>query len=465
MALSGSFTGTSANQYITPRIVWSAKQDINGNKSTITASLYYAKSSLSNTATGGYGAFKITIDGQSQSFSNVYVVLEPGGGDKLVATFTATVSHNADGTKKPTISATGYLSGTTLTSTSISRAVDLDTIPRASSISCTTVNIESNPTISISRASSNFTHTITYLFGTLSGTIATKTSATSITSWQIPASFYTQIPNAKTGWGTLTCTTYNGSTQIGTSTCEFTVTTDEAKCKPTVSGTVVDTNAATIALTGNKSILVRYCSTALCTMTATLNKSAGSIKTKTINNVSVSGNTLSIPNVEASTFDFYAKDSREYFNQDKVAAPEVQLVAYIPLTNDATIYRDEPTSGEATLKIEGNYFKGNFGAVENTLTVEYRLVGEEKYTPVTATITGNKYSATVSLTGLDYTKSFNFEVVVSDKVTTVPKPLTLQKGIPVFDWGEEDFNFNVPVTINGVNILEKLAELESRISP
>lgn len=466
MALSGSFTGTSANQYITPRIVWSAKQDIDGNKSTITASLYYAKSSWSNTATGGYGAFKITIDGQSQSFSNVYVVLEPGGGDKLVATFTATIDHNPDGTKKPTISATGYLAGTTLTSTSISRAVDLDTIPRASSISCTTVNIESNPTITISRASSSFTHTITYSFGTLSGTIATKTSATSITSWKIPASFYGQIPNAKTGAGTLTCQTYSGNTPIGDpTTCDLSVTTDESKCKPTVSGTVVDTNAATIALTGNKNTLVRYCSTALCTLTATLNKNAGGIKTKTINNVTISGNTLSIPNVETSTFDFYAKDSREYFNSDKVVKTATQFIAYIPLTNDATVYRDEPTSGEATLKIEGNYFKGNFGAVENTLTVEYRLVGEEKYTPVTATINGNKYSATVSLTGLDYTKSFNFEVVVCDKVTTVPKPLTLQKGIPVFDWGEEDFNFNVPVTIKGVNILEKLAELERRISP
>lgn len=459
MALSGSFTGTSANQYITPKIVWSAKQDIAGNKSTITASLYYAKSSLSNTATGGYGAFKITIDGQSQSFSNVYVVLEPGGGDKLVATFTATVSHNADGTKKPTISATGYLSGTTLTSTTISRAVELDTIPRASSISCTTANIESKPTISISRASSSFTHTITYSFGTLTGTIATKTSATSITNWTIPSSFYAQIPNAKNGRGALTCTTFSGNTQIGTSSCEFTVTTDEAKCKPTVSGTVVDTNAATIALTGNNNILVRYCSTALCTLTATLNKNAGSIKTKTINNKAISGTTLSIPHVEVSTFDFYAKDSREYFNSDKVAKTAAQFISYIPLTNDATLYRDEPTSGKATLRIEGNYFNGSFGAKANTLTVKYRQ-GNGSYVSVTPTIANNKYSATVSLTGLDYTKAFSFEVVVADALSTVSKPLTLQKGIPVFDWGEEDFNFNVPVTINGVNILEKLAELE-----
>ena len=457
MALSGSFTGTTANQYVTPKIVWSATQDIAGNKSTITASLYYSKSSLSNASTGGYWGGSITIDGHSQSFGNVYVVLSPGGGDTLVATFTKTIDHNADGTKKPTISATGYIANTTLTSTSISKAVDLDTIPRASSITCTTVNIESNPTITISRASSSFTHTITYSFGSLTGTIATKTTATSITSWAIPSSFYAQIPNAKTGEGTLTCQTYSGNTAIGNpTTCKLSVTTDETKCKPTVSGTVVDTNATTIALTGNKDILVRYCSTALCTLTATLNKNAGSIKAKTINNVAISGTTLTINNVETGTFDFYAKDSREYFNSDK----EVKtLVPYIKLTNDATIYRDEPTSGDATLKIEGNYFAGSFGAKSNSLTVKYRQ-GDGAYVSVTPTINNNKYSATVSLAGLDYTKSFNFEVIVSDAVSAISRPLTLQKGIPVFDWGEEDFNFNVPVTINGVNILEKLAELE-----
>jgi hypothetical protein len=189
----------------------------------------------------------------------------------------------------------------------------------------------------------------------------------------------------------------------------------------------------------------------------TLNKSAGSVKTKTINNVAVSGNTRDIGNVEVGTFDFYAKDSREYPNSDKVVKT---LIPYVKLTADATIQRTDPTSGNATLRVEGNYFNGSFGASNNSLTVKYRQGNSGGYTEATPTITGNAYSVSVPLTGLDYTKSFNYEVVVSDKLSTVSKPLTLQKGIPVFDWGEDDFNFNVPVTINGVNILEKLAELE-----
>lgn len=460
MALSGEFTGTTANQYTTAKIVWSATQDTVGNKSTITASLYYTKSSKSNASTGGTWSGTIVIGGYSNSYSGVKVTLPPNNSSVLIATFTKTIDHNTDGTKSITISATGAISGTTLSSTSISRAVELDTIPRASTISCTEANIESYPVITIARASSSFTHTITYHFGTLGGVIADKTGATSITSWKIPASFYAQIPNAKRGHGTLRCTTYSGSNEIGTFNLTFWVSTDETKCKPTVSGSVVDTNSKTVALTGDaQNTLVRFFSTASCTLSATLNKDAGSFKAKTINNVSVTDQRI-IENVETGVFDFYARDSREYFNSYKVVK---SLVPYVKLTNDATIQRDDPTSGNATLTIRGNYYNGSFGAANNSLSVGYRLGNSGDYTYVTPTITDNTYSATVKLTGLDYTKAFNYEVVVTDKLMSVTKPLTIQKGIPVFDWGENDFNFNVPVTINGVNILEKLAELEQLV--
>ena len=338
---------------------------------------------------------------------------------------------------------------------------NLDTDPCASPISCTTANIESNPTITISRAASNLIHTITYKFGKLSGTVVEKTTATSVTSWKIPESFYAEIPNDRTGEGELTCTTYMGDAFVGTTTCKFSVGTDETKCKPTVSGTVVDTNAKTLAVTGNKDILVKFCSTALCTIDIKLNKSAGGIHAKTINNTAITGNTLTIPNVEISAFDFYAKDSRQYHNDDK----EVKtLVPYIMLTANVTAGRVDPTSGRAWIRVEGNYFNGNFGAKDNTLTVLYRC-GDGDYDQATVTASDNNtYVATASLSGLDYTKAFEYEVVVYDELSTVTKKTTIQKGIPVFDWGEEDFNFNVPVTINGVNILEKLAELEALLA-
>lgn len=457
MASSGSLLtngwySSSKGDYVYLEFAWSVSgTSIENNQKTIYWELRGKRSASGFVNAGG---FNVVIDGDTVYNKSTDYRIELRNGT-VVASGSKTLTHNPDGTRSFSVSIQGAIY-TYAVNCSGSKSFDLDTIPRASSISCTLANIESNPVITISRASSSFTHTITYRFGSLSGTIATKTSATSITSWTIPSSFYGQIPNAKTGQGTLTCTTYSGGTKVGEYSTLFYVSTDEAKCKPTVSGKVVDTNTRTKALTGNENTLVRYHSTASCTLTATLNKNAGSFLAKTINNVSVSGTTLNIENVETGTFDFYAKDSREYFNSDKVVKT---LVPYIRLTNDATIYRDDPTSGKATLKIEGNYFAGSFGAKSNTLIIKYKQ-GDGDYVSVTPTIKDNKYSATVSLTGLDYTKAFNFEVVVLDELNTVPKPLTLQKGIPVFDWGEDDFNFNVPVTINGVNILDKLAELE-----
>ena len=89
-------------------------------------------------------------------------------------------------------------------------------------------------TISISRASSSFTHTLSYAFGSASGTIATKTTATSV-SWTPPTSLASQIPNSTSGSCTLTCYTYNGNTLVGTSTTTVTLSVP-ASIKPTITG-------------------------------------------------------------------------------------------------------------------------------------------------------------------------------------------------------------------------------------
>lgn len=459
MASSGSFLSSgwyssSKGDYVYLEFAWAVSAtSIENNYKTIYWELRGKRAASGFVNAGG---FNVVIDGETVYSKSTDYRIELRNGT-VVASGTKTISHNADGTRSFSVSIQGAIYTFAVNSTGAA-TFTLDTIPRASSISCTTANIESKPTISISRASPNFTHTITYQFGSLTGTIATKTSATSITGWTIPSSFYGQIPDNKEGYGTLTCATYSGNTPVGTSTCPFTATTSEEKCKPTVTGTVVDTNPATVALTGNKDVLVRYCSTALCTLTATLNKSAGRITTRTINNNAITGSTLSIPKVETNVFDFYAKDSREYFDQDKVTKPAEKFIAYIPLTNDAAISRDDPTSNNATLKIDGNYFSGSFGKESNTITVEYKKPSGEVVS-VEPNISGNEYSATINLEGYEYNQTFNFEVTVKDKVNTITKTLVLQKGVPVFDWGENDFNFNVPVSIMGNTFLNTFASV------
>ena len=371
------------------------------------------------------------------------------------------ISHNADGTGTVGIAINihGYTqSGGAGSGWAISgrQTITLTTIPRASTIGATDANIGAVSMIAIGKKHPSYTHSIQYQFGDLSGYITAdggvsatevKLSETSI-PWVVPESFYSQIPNAKSGWGSLTCRTYSGSTQIGDAkSTTFTATAAESVCRPSVSGAVVDINDATKALTGNASILVRYMSTARCAITASA-KNGASIAAKTINGISVTGGSLDIPNVDNGNIVFTTQDSRGYTASDTVSA---SMIPYVLLTNNATAARTDPTSGNARLVLSGNCFVGSFCAVDNAVTATYKI-GSGAEVPIDLTVSGDQYDASVDLSGLDYTKSHTIHVTVSDKLSSVTKKVQVNRGIPVFDWGENDFAFNVPVTVCGVPV-------------
>ena len=150
---------------------------------------------------------------------------------KTLWTGTVTVAHNSDGTK--TIAA-GAITAQLQTQTgnivpnislSNSTALTLTTIARQSTVSTTaSSNVMGNArTITITRNNSSYTHTLTYEFGSATGTIATKTANTSV-SWTVPTSLAAQVATGSVqSTGTIYCKTYSGDTQIGTTTsCTFT---------------------------------------------------------------------------------------------------------------------------------------------------------------------------------------------------------------------------------------------------
>ena len=145
-----------------------------------------------------------------------------------IAFGTATVPHNANGKKSIAagkISATCSSGGIVATQTVTSDSKwDLTEIPRASTITTTAASnlMGTVRTITINRASSSFTHTLTYSFGSASGMITTKTSSTSV-SWPVPKSLAAQVASGSVQrTGTITCETFNGNTSVGTSTASFT---------------------------------------------------------------------------------------------------------------------------------------------------------------------------------------------------------------------------------------------------
>ena len=374
--------------------------------------------------------------------------------DRTFASAAMKIAHNPDGSKSFTVSGFSgwiYESGTTYAS---SQTFTLPTIPRASSVSCSTANIGSNATITISRASSSFTHTLSYTFGSLSGTIATKTSSTSV-SWTIPTTFYAQIPNDKSGTGTITCYTYNGSTLIGSKPTSFTATVNESASKPTLNPTAVDSNATTTALTGDSSKFIKYYSNASVSTGASARNSATLTSQKiTCGAKSISSASGTINAVESGSFTFSATDSRGYPTTQTV---NKTLIEYIKLT--CSLNAGAPTTtGVATLKISGNYWGGTFGAVANTLTVQYRykIQGGSygSWTTVSATKSNNTYNATATISGLDYQTTYVFQARAIDKLATINTDEQARRTTPIFDWSKNDFNVNGTLKVNNTNIFD-----------
>lgn len=99
--------------------------------------------------------------------------------------------------------------------TASSRSITLTNIPKISSVSTSASGtLGSSLSIAISRASTAFTHTLSYSYGSSSGTIATDVGSSY--SWTPSISLASQVPNATSATCTITCTTYYNGAPVGT---------------------------------------------------------------------------------------------------------------------------------------------------------------------------------------------------------------------------------------------------------
>lgn len=178
------------------------------------------------TAKWTYGSFDhtppnltVTIDGEKYIKS---VSLNPNNttsGSSTIYSKTLNIAHNSDGSKKLTVSAS-YATGTGSGTVKDSVSKTLTTIARKSAPTCpSSATLGETITIATNRKSSSFTHTLTASWNGKSATIATKTTQASV-NWTIPFSWCTAGSSGKC---TITCTTYNGSTSLGSNTCSLTL--------------------------------------------------------------------------------------------------------------------------------------------------------------------------------------------------------------------------------------------------
>lgn len=320
----------------------------------------------------------------------------------------------------------------------------------ASSITATNANIGSVSTITITRNSSSFTHTLQYkIDGQSSYTnIATNTSTTSF-SWTVPDAAYTYMAsNATTVGITFKCITYNGSTNIGEKTTTINAYAVESACKPTISisHTFLNNSAP---YTGNGNIAILNWSNVEVTISATPKNGATIVSYALIHNgQTTNSDTATYNRIQTGIINYRATDSRGYISEGYLT---LQTVAYFRPTITFSTVSPDATTGEAQVNASGTVYTGSFGLVNNALTVQYRYKEEGgsygSWVNMTATGSDNTFTTTTSTLILDYTKKYYFQTRVVDTLNSITSSEAVVITIPLFDWGESDFHFNIPITL------------------
>ena len=421
-------------------------QDLINNTSVIKLQLQ-ARSTSSSYKPYGYSQTS-HIDGIDFG-SKTYDFRSTNTWQTFATTSNITVYHNADGTYN--VEKSGYftssVSGARPKRGDASVNVVLPTIPRASSITVNDANIGSSTSIIINKAIDSFTTTLWYkAFDENDWTkIVDKTNLQAY-GWTVPTSFYQKIPNNKTLYCEFKADTYNGDTYVGTSNVVgATFTATGSPIINSISGE--DINSTTVALTGDSLKMIRYASLVRVSVNATAQNSAW-ISSIYVNNQQANNGVVDFYNADTNNYQVVVNDSRGYQSYYTFT---MQMVDYVPLTLNANIKRNQPTDGKVNINLSGNWFNGNFGNRSNTLEVRYRYkeygagTWEQDWTAtgLTGSIDGNNWSVTGQLSGMTYTKSYQFEVKAYDEIQEKNVTgITVTKGEPVYWWDNDEFDVN-----------------------
>lgn len=287
--------------------------NVNANTSTwaFWVDIYTDGGSHNNT---GSARFSRTLTGDYQAYNENISIKIPQNARTRIWTEEITVNHKADGTAKvhaETAVWTDISAGTVYASADMPATV----IPRASSFTTNGGTATGQTmTITINKSSSSYTHTLTWEFGTETGTIATKTSSSTVTWTPNTATFAQALTTSYFATATIICETFNGSTSLGTTSQPVTIGL-ATTVKPTVdSVTLTDANGYydtyDAYLTGKSSMNVAITASSpyggtVKTLQVTFN---GVTKSSTSGTLNASFGVLNI--VGTKNLSIYVKDSR-----------------------------------------------------------------------------------------------------------------------------------------------------------
>jgi hypothetical protein len=440
-----------------------------------------------------YASLYVKINGNAV-FSNFRGTMS-GNESTPYASGSTTIAHNADGTKSVDfeIRFTPYKVvdqfGTAAyyqasTAYSMSGTEILEEIPKKAIIlSATDFTDESNPTITYNIPSGTVDVQVGILWQDGSIAVPYKDIPNPGSSYTIPLTsderknLYTTvlskgIASTKVIFSIKSRSSYTNATF--TEQFAGTKTLTIVNYMPTIDPELWDFNPVTVALTAGVNAtksykIVKYFSEVAYDIKAEGHKGADiayiSVKNGDRTNTTTGG---TFDNIIDSKFIFTATDTYGRRVSGDMELSPSNWVNYTKLTCNAKA-SEMSADGDVAITITGKYFKGSFGAVNNALIVSYT---KEEFRGGTETIqvgelvptmNDNDYTATFTISGLDYKSSYNIVVHVSDKLMNAESGSTVVAPTPIFDWSRTDFNFNVPVTIQGGSVPTIVAQGTSGI--
>ena len=484
MAIVGSITSNNTKTenigvYLYTIFSWSrAEYSINDNTSTIAWSLTLYNSGKTSFLSDFFGSGKdscsITIGG-TKVYSNEKVDTSvKADSSKIIATGRTIIPHNKDGTGSfnvvTNLTINSSISTYPYDDSKIQANVILNPLPRPAIIK-TAQNFSEydNPTITYSSPSGIISGTVEACISLTGATddIAYRDVGTSGSyTFNLTAAERNVLRRAVINDNSISVKFYIRNTIDGAQyLSNLTKTFSMVDYEPILSPSVIDTNYRTMLLTGNAQKLIKYYSNAFVTFGAVARTGATIVSRsvtngdKTFNIEDSSQDGIAINNVDSNTFYLSATDSRGYTKRDFLVLSEDNgdFVPYVKLTNSLTTNLLSPT-GELTFTVKGKYFNGSFGAKDNSLEVEY-LVLDENGNPVFntggsgwvqlgtvyPTMDDNNYSYSYTISGLNHEGTYELTVNVIDELTPVQTATKIISATPIFDWGKDDFRFNVPV--------------------
>lgn len=469
---SGSFTGTTNNDNVQPKITWSATKDANGgNFSVVSATLTYSRTN-SGYSTNGTWSGSITINGDKKTGSKSITITQNSNTEAI--THSITVYHNDDGKKSITISATGGIPGTSMTSTTISKTVALDNIPRYAKItSAPAFDDTQNPTIYYSNGAGNNVATLQACIAKTDGyTILVPYRDISKTGTSYTFSLTTAERQALQN----ACNTANSinvrfyvKTIIGSNTY-FHYETRLLTIKdaaPTIAPTAIEHQDADGVLntqsTGSNTRWIKGYSDVAWAFNPTYKKGAYLKSCSVECGSQTDSNTISgvFSNVASGTVKFTLIDSRGNSVSQTLTRT---LIDYVKPSINLKVSGalDTETTTKMTINISGQYFSGNLlASAANTLTVQYRYKASGgswgSWTAASPTKGTNSYSFNTTVGGFDYQKTYIFQAQVQDRQYNIHGQWIQSNEVsitvkPVFSWDKDDFTFNVQTFANAGDV-------------